>query len=73
MMAPLDVVLRGSTIKRYTEFIWYRALAEIRADVSRGFLGFAWWIVKPLLYTGACGCASGWWGAIAQRNFCWHG
>lgn len=35
------------------EFIWYRALAEIRADVSRGFLGFAWWIIEPVLYMGA--------------------
>jgi len=37
----------------YIEFIWYRALAEIRADMSRGFLGFLWWIVEPILYMGA--------------------
>lgn len=37
----------------YLEFIWYRALAEIKADVSRGFLGFAWWIIEPVLYMGA--------------------
>lgn len=35
------------------QFIWYRALAEIRADMSRGFLGFLWWIAEPILYMGA--------------------
>lgn len=53
MMATLGVALRGSTLKRYMEFIWYRALAEIKADVSRGFLGFAWWIIEPVMYMGA--------------------
>lgn len=38
---------------RYPEFIWYRALAEIRADMSRGFLGFFWWIAEPMLYMAA--------------------
>lgn len=37
---------------RYLEFIWYRAIAEVRADISRSFLGFAWWIVEPVLYMG---------------------
>ncbi len=53
MMATLGVALRGSTLKRYMEFIWYRALAEIKADMSRGFLGFAWWIIEPVMYMGA--------------------
>ena len=37
----------------YVEFIWYRALAEMRADAARGFLGFAWWLIEPLLYLAA--------------------
>jgi lipopolysaccharide transport system permease protein len=43
-------VMRQPAFKRYVQFIWYRSLAEIRADISRSFLGLAWWIVEPLLY-----------------------
>lgn len=38
--------------RNYVEFAWYRALAEVRADVSRGFLGLAWWLAEPILYMG---------------------
>lgn len=48
-----DASLKIEAFKRYSEFIWYRALAEIRADVSRGFLGFIWWVAEPILYMGA--------------------
>lgn len=37
-------------MKRYFEFIWHRALAEIQADISRVMLGILWWILEPLLY-----------------------
>jgi len=37
-------------VKRTFEFIWFRSLAEIRADMSRGFLGLFWWIAEPILY-----------------------
>lgn len=40
-------------LRSYVEFTWYRALAEMRADVARGFLGFAWWFLEPLLYLAA--------------------
>jgi len=49
----MNVKLSNNTIGRYTEFVWYRALAEIRADISRGFLGFVWWVAEPVLYMGA--------------------
>jgi len=39
-------------LQNYIEFAWYRALAEVRADVSRGFLGLAWWLAEPILYMG---------------------
>lgn len=39
-------------MQSYMEFIWYRALAEMRVDISRGFLGFTWWIIEPVLYMG---------------------
>jgi lipopolysaccharide transport system permease protein len=37
-------------LKRQYEFIWYRVLAKIRSDVSRGFLGFVWWFAEPIFY-----------------------
>ena len=32
------------------EIIKYRALAELRAEVRRGYLGMSWWVLEPLLY-----------------------
>ena len=39
-------------MQRYFEFIIYRSVAEVRADVSRVLLGVAWWLVEPVLYLG---------------------
>jgi lipopolysaccharide transport system permease protein len=33
--------------------MWYRALAELRAEAARAYLGFLWWIVEPILYMAA--------------------
>lgn len=44
--------MRNSGLNRQMEFIWYRAIAEIRSDLSRGFLGFLWWVAEPILYMG---------------------
>ncbi len=32
------------------QIIKYRSLAELRAEVRRGYLGVLWWIIEPLLY-----------------------
>jgi lipopolysaccharide transport system permease protein len=32
------------------QIIKYRTLAELRAEVRRGYLGILWWIIEPLLY-----------------------
>ena len=32
------------------QIIKYRSLAELRAEVRRGYLGILWWVVEPLLY-----------------------
>lgn len=37
----------------YLDLIWYKALAELRAEAARAYLGFLWWIVEPLLYMSA--------------------
>lgn len=34
----------------FFEFIWCRANAELRSDLTRGFLGFIWWIAEPIFY-----------------------
>lgn len=34
----------------YLELIWYNALAELRAESARAYLGFLWWVIEPVLY-----------------------
>ena len=36
--------------KNYTELIWYRALADLRAEAARAYLGFIWWFLEPVFY-----------------------
>jgi lipopolysaccharide transport system permease protein len=38
---------------RYLELIHYRALAELRMEMSRLYLGLLWWVFEPLLYMAA--------------------
>ena len=38
---------------RYLELVWYKALAELRAEAARFYLGFLWWIIEPVLYMAA--------------------
>jgi lipopolysaccharide transport system permease protein len=37
-------------MKRHYEIIKYRAVAELKAEIRRGFLGMIWWILEPVLY-----------------------
>ncbi len=39
--------------QHYLELVWYKALAELRAEAARAYLGFIWWVVEPVLYMGA--------------------
>jgi len=32
------------------QIIKYRSLAELRAEIRRGYLGMLWWFIEPLLY-----------------------
>ena len=36
--------------RRYIELIWYKAVAELKAEAARAYLGFMWWLVEPVLY-----------------------
>jgi len=35
---------------RYSELIFYKTYADLRAETERTYLGFLWWIFEPLLY-----------------------
>lgn len=35
---------------RYVELVWYKGLADLHADAARGYVGFVWWVLEPLLY-----------------------
>jgi len=39
--------------KKYVELIWYKALAELKAEAARAYIGFLWWVLEPLLYMSA--------------------
>jgi lipopolysaccharide transport system permease protein len=39
--------------QHYMEIIWYKALAELRAEAARAYIGFFWWIIEPVLYMAA--------------------
>ena len=36
--------------RHYLELVWYKALAELRAEAARAYLGFLWWIIEPIIY-----------------------
>ncbi|MDO6461502.1 ABC transporter permease [Granulosicoccaceae sp. 1_MG-2023] len=35
---------------RYLEIAFYRAYADLKTEASRSFIGFAWWVVEPIVY-----------------------
>lgn len=37
---------------RFKELVIYRALAELRSEASRSYLGVIWWVLEPALYMG---------------------
>jgi len=37
---------------RYADLVFYRGLAELRAEASRAYLGIFWWVLEPMLYVG---------------------
>jgi lipopolysaccharide transport system permease protein len=39
--------------RHYLELIWYKSLAELRAEAARAYLGFLWWIIEPVIYMAA--------------------
>jgi lipopolysaccharide transport system permease protein len=41
-------VLQG----RFLDLMLYRAVAELKTEASRNYLGIVWWFLEPLLYLG---------------------
>lgn len=35
---------------RYLELVWHKALAELRVEASRAYIGLLWWVLEPVLY-----------------------
>lgn len=40
-------------MQHYIETIWFRAIAELRAEAARFYLGFLWWVFEPVMYMSA--------------------
>jgi len=38
------------TFNKPFEFIWTKAIFNLRAEVQRNYLSYGWWIIEPLLY-----------------------
>ncbi len=36
----------------FLRFLYLRAIAELKADVRRSYIGAAWWVLDPLIYMG---------------------
>ena len=34
------------------DFVLYRAIAQLKTESSRAYMGYAWWILEPVLYLG---------------------
>lgn len=41
-----------SSLVHALHVVWYRAFAELRAEATRTYAGYLWWIIQPLLMFG---------------------
>jgi len=49
----VPLALCSEIMTHYLELIHYRALAELKMELSRLYLGLLWWVVEPVLYMSA--------------------
>lgn len=40
-------------MNRILELVFFKTYADLKAEVSRNYLGFLWWVIEPILYMGA--------------------
>lgn len=38
-------------LNRYKDIVWYRNLADLKSESNRTYLGFAWFLLEPILQT----------------------
>ncbi|RMG92893.1 MAG: ABC transporter permease [Zetaproteobacteria bacterium] len=41
------------TNRHYWSLVWFKAVADLRAEAARSYLGALWWILEPVLYLAA--------------------
>lgn len=39
----------GMTVRHF-DLLWYKTLAELRAEAARTYVGFLWWVLDPILF-----------------------
>jgi len=44
-------VIRLGTLGRYRDILWYRTLAQLKAESNNNYLGYIWFILEPLIST----------------------
>ncbi len=37
---------------RYLELIVYKAIADLRAEAARTYIGMVWWVLDPIIFMG---------------------
>ncbi len=58
MLYPLNeyfkpLYIRFSMFTHRIQLIRFKAMAEIKGEISRNYLGYVWWIIEPLMYLAA--------------------
>ncbi|MDX1605003.1 MAG: ABC transporter permease [Candidatus Competibacterales bacterium] len=38
------------TVQRQFELVWYKVVADLRAEAARTYMGFLWWILDPIIF-----------------------
>ena len=49
MPAAEAQMLKLPAIRQAVQVVWYRAFSELRAEATRTYAGYLWWILQPLL------------------------
>jgi len=39
--------------RRWLELVWWKAMAELKAEAARAYIGILWWVAEPALYMAA--------------------
>ena len=45
-------MIRGTETQRILHILYYQAVAELKLELAKKYLGFLWWFLDPILYMG---------------------